>query len=1016
VKKLGLVAVFALGAIMVVSELNPVPGVGSLTATPSITEPSAGEVVGPAVTVEGSAVAGSEVKVYNSSDVLLGTTTASGNGSWEMTLAFANGEHTIYATARFEGASVSGASGNVTFTVDAVAPDTSITGGPSGTVSALTASLTFSSDDNLATFECLLDADPADAANWAACESPKNYTDLERGEHVFMVRAVDAVGNTDGTPAERSWKIGRPVVEVAVPADGTYYAGTELIIEVDWDATVWVSCTRTNQEALPCALSPKIPLTIGDATRYAVADATGGSGADTVTFRYFIQRNDVDTDGIVVGPAILFDENDCPADPNGPCVPRIMDEYFGCCDVAPSLPSVVTTGVRVNGSVFPSVTTTSDSGPGSLRAAIAAANNVAGQDTIVFADPLTCETAPCNTITLASRLPGITGDLIIIGPGAANLTISGSGTARIMQIETGSVNLSGITFANGGGGGSSGGAISNGGTLTVTDSVFLANTGRDGGAILNGGTLTVRNSTFDANTARFGGAIYNAGELEVTNSTFYANTALLASLEGGGGGIYNAFAVVNPPTARVTNSTFSENQARVACCGQGGGGIYNGGTLHLTNTILFNNTASTLNATFGDCRNDGTIGTNVSNLFVTGNCGAAAVTTDPLLVALADNGGPTRTMAIPDTSPAWNAGTNAGCPTTDQRGGIRAKTDLNRCDIGAFEFGAGFLNLASLSLSEGTLTPGFAAGTTTYTASVDHATTSIGVTATLADPTNSATLTWRLRDQQGTNAYTAFSSPQTVNLAVGDNVIDLEVTMESCCTRVYTVTVTRAEGSGGGDTTKPEVDTFALQTASDTGVADDDGVTNAAVLVYDLVFTEPVTGLSFEDFTVTGTSTRCRVSTNGSEDTYTVTLSKCTGGTVTLTLNADSVSDGTNDGPTTAAAVGGVTIDRTAPAVSAFAGNGTAGYTLTFQEPVTGLDANDFTLSGRSLGSCAVSTVTGTDGSPLAINGIEFHRSWTVAVTSCPTRLTLTLNKGAVDDVPGNVGPPKAVRARTTTT
>jgi uncharacterized repeat protein (TIGR02543 family) len=221
------------------------------------------------------------------------------------------------------------------------------------------------------------------------------------------------------------------------------------------------------------------------------------------------------------------------------------------------------------------------------------------------------------------------------------------------------------------------------------------------------------------------------------------------------------------------------------------------------------------------------------------------------------------------------------------------------------------------------------------------------------------------------------------------------------------------EGGGGADTTPPSVTTFALQTASDTGAADDDGVTNTAV--YDLVFDESVTGLTSADFTVTGTSTRCSVGTAGSEATYTVTLSDCTSGTVTLTLNADSVSDGTNDGPTADVSAEGVTIDRTAPTVTSFAGNVIAGYTITFREPVTGLTTDDFTRSGRLLGSCAVSSASGTGGF-LVVNSIEFYQSWTVQVTDCPTSLTLILKTQSVDDVAGNSGPPKVVRARTTKT
>jgi hypothetical protein len=57
--------------------------------------------------------------------------------------------------------------------------------------------------------------------------------------------------------------------------------------------------------------------------------------------------------------------------------------------------------------------------------------------------------------------------------------------------------------------------------------------------------------------------------------------------------------------------------------------------------------------------------------------------TNPLLGPLAANGGPTPTHALLPGSPAFGAGTNIGCPATDQRGNTRPQGVL--CDIGAFE-------------------------------------------------------------------------------------------------------------------------------------------------------------------------------------------------------------------------------------------------------------------------------------------------------------------------------------------
>jgi hypothetical protein len=54
------------------------------------------------------------------------------------------------------------------------------------------------------TFACRLDGHP-----WAACRSPKVYRRLEAGRHTFRVRAIDAAGNADPTPAVWRWRIER---------------------------------------------------------------------------------------------------------------------------------------------------------------------------------------------------------------------------------------------------------------------------------------------------------------------------------------------------------------------------------------------------------------------------------------------------------------------------------------------------------------------------------------------------------------------------------------------------------------------------------------------------------------------------------------------------------------------------------------------------------------------------------------------------------------------------------------
>ena len=103
--------------------------------------------------------------------------------------------------------------------------------------------------------------------------------------------------------------------------------------------------------------------------------------------------------------------------------------------------------------------------------------------------------------------------------------------------------------------------------------------------------------------------------------------------------------------------------------------------------------------------------------------------------------------------------------------------------------------LSNLSLSDGTLTPAFASGTTSYTASVGNAVSQITVTPTKSDrdasveylDASDATIT----DADGT------ATGQQVDLDVGANTIKVKVTAtDAMTTETYTVTVTRAPPPG----------------------------------------------------------------------------------------------------------------------------------------------------------------------------------------------------------------------------
>ncbi len=90
------------------------------------------------------------------------------------------------------------------FTVDTVAPETTITGGPAEgeTITTAAATFSFSSSESGSSFECKLDG-----GAFMPCGSPKKLTSLANGAHSFAVRATDGAGNVDGSAATRGFSV-----------------------------------------------------------------------------------------------------------------------------------------------------------------------------------------------------------------------------------------------------------------------------------------------------------------------------------------------------------------------------------------------------------------------------------------------------------------------------------------------------------------------------------------------------------------------------------------------------------------------------------------------------------------------------------------------------------------------------------------------------------------------------------------------------------------------------------------
>ncbi len=239
------------------------------------------------------------------------------------------------------------------------------------------------------------------------------------------------------------------------------------------------------------------------------------------------------------------------------------------------------------------VMNTRNSGSGSLRDAIAAADPV---DTIHF-DPALHH----QTITLSGAIY-IDHRVRIVGPGADKLAVSGNNVGQVFYLgSNGNAFISGLTICEGNSGSrwsNAGGIFNYHGMLTLEDCVLSGNvslgvTGAGGGALLNTGDLVVRRCSFNKNRAPgSGGAIYNSAygrTVSISDSSFVENGTTIGGypLEGGG-------AVYTDSTVTISRCLFQGNTADPYTSGRSTGG---GALLH-DNRGYANSEVSVTDSTF----------------------------------------------------------------------------------------------------------------------------------------------------------------------------------------------------------------------------------------------------------------------------------------------------------------------------------------------------------------------------------------------------------------------------------
>ncbi len=327
----------------------------------------------------------------------------------------------------------------------------------------------------------------------------------------------------------------------------------------------------------------------------------------------------------------------------------------------------------------------------------------------------------CRTIGEA-RYRSSAGDIIRIGPGTfeetlnlfASTTLLGSGINRTIVDGKGAgsvftiyssatVHMSHMTIRNGlATDADRGGAITNWGAVTLDHVIIRDNRGVGSsavGGIASSGPITITNSAIinNSGTGGYGGLIVQ-DRLYMENVTIAGNKAP----EHSRGGALTLYGIAQ---ATLVNVTISGNESFFSS-----GGIVNMGDLTLVNVTLANHSVvssafrevdiyNSGRVTFrntivaGGCAGDGTFTSQGHNLESKNTCGFTHSTdkpnTDPQLAPLADNGGLGKTHALTPGSPAIDAGDNATCPKTDQRGIGRWDGDGDGkkvCDVGAYEY------------------------------------------------------------------------------------------------------------------------------------------------------------------------------------------------------------------------------------------------------------------------------------------------------------------------------------------
>ncbi|MFO0593676.1 MAG: Ig-like domain-containing protein [Myxococcaceae bacterium] len=243
-----------------------------------------------------------------------GATFASCTASSSFT-SLSDGSHTLQVRARDAGGNVDPSPASRMWTVDTRTPDTTIVSKPPTVSRFASADFEFDADEPNVTFECSLDG-----AVFTTCTRQQTFSNLADGLHVLLVRAVDAAGNTDATPALATWTVDtrppptpvilEPVADATTGAlprfGGTAEPNTTVTVKVDGTAV----CSGTTDAAGRWTCTPTMPLSSGMHGATATAtDAGGNESQPSPTRAFTVDASKPDT-VITSGPAAVVKVRD----------------------------------------------------------------------------------------------------------------------------------------------------------------------------------------------------------------------------------------------------------------------------------------------------------------------------------------------------------------------------------------------------------------------------------------------------------------------------------------------------------------------------------------------------------------------------------------------------------------------------------------------------------------------------------------------------------------------------------